>query len=50
MPPKPHRILLDRVDVQEVPDEPSHVRVEVGYRLARNGAPGAVAVTVQLEG
>jgi phage baseplate assembly protein W len=44
------RILLDRVEVREVPDEPSHVRVEVGYRLARDGAAGAVAVTVQLEG
>ena len=43
------RILLDRVDVHEVPDQPSHVRVEVAYRLARNGAPGAVAITVQLE-
>ena len=43
------RILLDRVDVHEVEDEPSHVRVEVGYRLARNGAPGAVSLTVQLE-
>jgi uncharacterized protein len=44
------RILLDRVDVMEVPEEPSHVRVEVGYRLARNGAVAAVAVTVRLEG
>ena len=44
------RVLLDRVDVLEVADEPSHVRVEVGYRLARSGAPGAVALTVQLEG
>ena len=44
------RILLDRVEVREVPEEPSHVRVEVAYRLARDGAPGAVAVTVQLEG
>ena len=44
------RILLDRVEVRELPEEPSHVRVEVAYRLARDGAPGAVAVTVQLEG
>ena len=43
------RILLDGVDVHEVEDEPSHLRVEVGYRLARNGAPGAVALTLQLE-
>ena len=44
------RILLDRVDVSEVADEPGHVRVEVGYRLARSGAPGALALTVRLEG
>lgn len=44
------RVLLDRVDVEEVPDEPSRVRVEVAYRLARDGSPGAVALTVQLEG
>lgn len=43
------RILLDRVDVVEVEGEPSQVRVEVGYRLARNGAPGAVSLTVELE-
>src|SRR5688572_31899225 len=27
------RILLDRVEVREVEDEPDHVRVEIGYRL-----------------
>ncbi len=43
------RILLDRVDVLEVPLEPSHVRVEIAYRLARTGAPATLGVTVQLE-
>lgn len=43
------RILLDRVDVLEVDNEPSHLRVEIGYRLARTGAPSAMALTVQLE-
>ncbi len=43
------RILLDRVDVLEVPDRPSELRVEIAYRLARTGSPGAVAVTVRLE-
>lgn len=43
------RILLERVDVREVEDQPSEVRVEIGYRLARTGAPGAMAMTVQLE-
>lgn len=44
------RIMLDRVEVLDVEDEPGHLRVEIGYRLARNGAPATVAVTVQLEG
>ena len=43
------RILLDGVEVWEVPDRPSDVRVEIAYRLARNGAPGAMNVTLQLE-
>src|SRR5258706_7464095 len=32
------RILLDAVEVWEVPDEPSHLRVEIAYRLARSRA------------
>jgi hypothetical protein len=43
------RILLDAVEVWEVPAQPSHLRVEIAYRLARNGAPGSMNVTVQLE-
>ena len=44
------RIILDRVEVWEVENEPNHVRVEIAYRLARTGAPGAMNVTLQLEG
>ena len=44
------RILLDGVEVWEVDGEPSHLRVEIAYRLARTGAAGAINVTVQLEG
>jgi len=44
------RILLDAVEVWEVPDRPSYVRVEIAYRLARTGASGAMNITVQLEG
>ncbi len=44
------RILLDGVEVWEVDGQPSWVRVEIAYRLARTGAPGAMNVTVQLEG
>lgn len=43
------RIVLDRVEVWEVKDEPTHVRVEIAYRLARNGTPGALGLTIQLE-
>ena len=42
------RILLDRVE-WEVADEPTHVRIEIAYRLARTGEPGALAATMQLE-
>jgi phage baseplate assembly protein W len=44
------RIVLDAVEVWDVPDEPSNLRIEIVYRLARTGAPGALDVTVQLEG
>ena len=43
------RILLDRVEVLEVPLQPSDLRLEIAYRLARSGPPGALAVTVRLE-
>jgi len=44
------RILLDRVEVMEVEGEPTHIRVEIGYRLARDGTGRTVAVAVQAEG
>jgi uncharacterized protein len=44
------RILLDRVEVWEVSGEPSHVSVEIDYRLARTGAAATMNLTVQLEG
>jgi hypothetical protein len=43
------RILLDRVEAWEVDGEPSHVRVEIAYRLARTGAPAQMGLTLQLE-
>jgi phage baseplate assembly protein W len=43
------RILLDRVEVWEVPECPTEVRVEIQYRLRRTGAPGRMSVTLQLE-
>lgn len=44
------RILLDRVEVREVPDQPSHLRVEIGYRLRRTDAARQLGITLQLEG
>jgi len=44
------RIVVDRVEVLEVSRRPSDLRVEIAYRLVRTGTPGAVAVTVALEG
>jgi uncharacterized protein len=44
------RILLDRVDVMDVANDPGQVRVEIAYRLARTGTPTQLALTVTLEG
>lgn len=43
------RILLDRVDVNERPDRPSEVRVEIAYRLKRTGAAQQLGLTMELE-
>jgi phage baseplate assembly protein W len=43
------RILLDRVEVWEVAEQPTHLRVEIAYRLARTGDPGSVSLTMHLE-
>lgn len=43
------RILLDRVDVDERPDRPSEVRVEIVYRLKRTGAAQQFGLTMELE-
>jgi len=42
------RILLDRVEVWEVPDRPAEVRVEIAYRLRRTGAARQTALTLEL--
>ncbi len=44
------RIQLDRVEVDEVPARPAHVRVEVAYRLRRTGVPQKVGFTMELGG
>lgn len=44
------RAELDRVDVAEADDDPAAVRVEVHYRLRRNGEPQRLALSIALGG
>lgn len=43
------RISIDRVEVLEVPNEPSHIRIEIAYRLRRTGAAQSLGLTMMLE-
>ena len=43
------RIILNRVEVQEVPGEPTRLRVEIAYQLKRTGAPQRIGLTMELE-
>jgi phage baseplate assembly protein W len=43
------RILLDRVDVWEVEDHPTAVRVEIAYRLRRMNTPQQLGITMELQ-
>lgn len=43
------RILLDRVDVSEVEDQPTKVRVEIAYRLRRVNQPQQLGITMDLQ-
>ncbi len=43
------RILLDRVDVHELPAQPTHLRIELAYRLRRTGAAQQLGITMELE-
>jgi len=42
------RIMINRVDVAEVPDAPTKIRVEIGYQLKRTGAVKQLGVTIDL--
>lgn len=44
------RILLDRVEVDEVAGKPAQVRVEIAYRLRRTGVPQKTGLTMELGG
>ena len=43
------RILLDRVDVWEVENQPTTVRVEIAYRLRRINQPQTLGLTMDLQ-
>ncbi len=43
------RILIDRVEVETVPDQPTHLRIEIWYRLRRTGVAQHLGLTMQLE-
>lgn len=44
------RVLVDRIEVWEVPERPTHVRVEIAYRMRRTGAPQQVGLEIVVEG
>ncbi len=44
-----NRILLDRVDITEVPDAPGEIRIEILYRIRRTGAAQRMGLAVALQ-
>lgn len=44
------RIALERVEVWEVAGDATQLRVEIGWRLLRTGAPASMALAMRLEG
>ncbi|HSA79709.1 MAG TPA: GPW/gp25 family protein [Geminicoccaceae bacterium] len=44
------RIILDRVEAAEVPGDPAALRLEIAYRLRRDGRPATLALTLRLTG
>jgi uncharacterized protein len=44
------RILVSQVAVEELPDAPSQIRVEIRYQIRRSGAAQQMGLTMQLEG
>jgi len=44
------RILLDRVDVWEIEDRPTAIRVEIAYRLRRLNQPQQMGLTMDMQG
>jgi phage baseplate assembly protein W len=44
------RILLDGVEVWEVEEQPTELRIEINYALRRTGAAERVSLVLELEG
>jgi len=44
------RIQLERIEVGDVAGRPSHVRIEIAYRLRRTGAVQQTGLTMELGG
>jgi hypothetical protein len=44
------RIQLSQVVVEEVPNAPSQIRVDIRYQIRRTGAAQQMGLTMQLEG
>lgn len=44
-----NRIDVLRVEVTEIPDRPTHLRVEILYRLRRSGTAQRMGLTIRLE-
>ena len=42
------RIILNRVEVGEVPNEPTRLRIEIAYQLKRTGAPQRLSLMMEL--
>jgi uncharacterized protein len=44
------RIAVDRVEVWEVPERPTELRIEIAYRLRRTGVAQQLGMTLEMEG
>lgn len=44
------RIILNQVEVEEVPESPTQIRIQILYQLRRTGISQQLGLTMQLEG
>ncbi len=43
------RVLVDRIDIGDVPNQPGRLRIEIAYRLRRTGEAQTIGVSLNLE-